>query len=52
MKRKIPQSEQFQNPIVKHHTVGTVPKSNRKIQHNKNHRNRDKIEASSTQQPS
>jgi hypothetical protein len=25
--------EQFQNPIEKYNTVGTVPKSNRKIQH-------------------
>jgi uncharacterized 2Fe-2S/4Fe-4S cluster protein (DUF4445 family) len=25
--------EQFQNPIEKYHTVGTIPKSNRKIPH-------------------
>jgi hypothetical protein len=25
--------EQFQNPIEKYNTVGTAPKSNRKIQH-------------------
>jgi hypothetical protein len=27
---------QLQNPIEKYHTVGTVPKSNRKIQHCRN----------------
>ena len=32
MKKKItPLWEQFQSPIEKYHTVGTVPKSNRKI---------------------